>query len=382
MHDHRRLARARGSRAGARRVRRRAAARRRRGDPRQDQPQRVGQLPLARSPRAAGAARGGQTPQPLRARPQPLRLQLRLRRRGRRQPRCRRRRHRDRRLDRLPVVGERRRRHQAHGRPGQPHAASSRSRTARTPPARWRARSPTPRLLSARSPAPTRPIRRRPRRPTRRGSTTPPRWTRTASRAAHRHRRSFGCHARPDTWSLDASVAAMREQGAVHRRPASTLDAEKLDDLEFEVLLYEFKAGLAAICAQPRRRGCVSLARSSPSTSAARARGDALLRPGALAAAQAKGPSTSPAYREALEAHARIAHERSDDAFEAPPRRPRSPRPGRPGRPTSSMAITSRAAAPPCRRRGLPDRHGARRLASTACRWECRSSARPGARRG
>ena len=44
-----------GSIAAQRRVRRRAAARRRRGDPRQDEPQRVGELPLDRIDRAAGA---------------------------------------------------------------------------------------------------------------------------------------------------------------------------------------------------------------------------------------------------------------------------------------------------------------------------------------
>ena len=58
--------------------------------------------------------------EPLRARPQPLRLQLRLRRRGRGEPLRGRGRHRDRRLDRLPVVRQRHRRHQADGRAGQP----------------------------------------------------------------------------------------------------------------------------------------------------------------------------------------------------------------------------------------------------------------------
>ncbi len=58
--------------------------------------------------------------QPVRAGPQPVRLVLRLRRRRRGQPGHRRDRHRDRRLDRLPVRAERRGRHQADARPGQP----------------------------------------------------------------------------------------------------------------------------------------------------------------------------------------------------------------------------------------------------------------------
>ena len=49
------------------------------------------------------SGRGGQTRNPVRARPQSVRLELGLRRGHRGQPRARRRRHRDRRLDRLPV---------------------------------------------------------------------------------------------------------------------------------------------------------------------------------------------------------------------------------------------------------------------------------------
>ena len=75
--DRRRIAGAGGLDRGARCFPRRAAARGRRGDPGQDQPQRVGQLPLdpldqrLEQPRRADA-------QPLCAGPQPVRLQLRL----------------------------------------------------------------------------------------------------------------------------------------------------------------------------------------------------------------------------------------------------------------------------------------------------------------
>ena len=87
-----------------RRLRRRAPARGRRRHPRQDEPERVGQLPLDALVERLERARRAD-PQPLRARPQPLRLELGLGRGGRRQPRRGRRRHGDRRLHRLPLVG-------------------------------------------------------------------------------------------------------------------------------------------------------------------------------------------------------------------------------------------------------------------------------------
>ena len=96
------------------------------------------------------SGRGGQVKNPVRARSQSVRLELGDRRRDRGEPRGDRRRHRDRRVDRLPVGRQRPRRHQADGRPGQPVAASFRSRTRRTRPARWRAPSPTRRCCSAR----------------------------------------------------------------------------------------------------------------------------------------------------------------------------------------------------------------------------------------
>ena len=126
-----------GSIAAARRARRRAAARGRRGAPRQGEPERVGQHPLrparpAAGARAAGSAatrtcstatRAARAPAPAAA------VAANLGAVGRR--------HRDRRLDRLPAVGQRRRRDQADGRAGEPGRASSRSRTPRTRPARW-----------------------------------------------------------------------------------------------------------------------------------------------------------------------------------------------------------------------------------------------------
>ena len=84
-----------------------APARRRRGDPRQDQPQRVGQHPLdAIGERLERARRPD--PKPVRARPQRQRLELGHGGGDRREPGAARRRHRDRRLDRLAGVDLRR----------------------------------------------------------------------------------------------------------------------------------------------------------------------------------------------------------------------------------------------------------------------------------
>ena len=133
--DHGRLAGAGRIAGGARRLPRRASARRRRRHPRQDQPERVGELPLDAVDERLERSRRPDA-QPLRARSQLLRLELRLGRRRRREPLRRRDRHRDRRLDRLPRDHQRARRAQAHGRPGQPQRASSRSPPARTRPDR------------------------------------------------------------------------------------------------------------------------------------------------------------------------------------------------------------------------------------------------------
>ena len=117
----------------------------------------MGQLPLdpldqrLEQPRRPDA-------QSLRARSQPVRLELRLGRGRGRQPVRGRRGHRDRRLDHLPrrptaSSASSRRWAWSAGR------ASSRSRTARTPPGRWRAPSPTRRCCSPRSPGRTRATR-------------------------------------------------------------------------------------------------------------------------------------------------------------------------------------------------------------------------------
>ena len=246
--DHGRLARARGLDAAARRARRRAAARGRRGDPRQGQPLRVGELPLDALV-SGWSARGGQCRNPYALDRNPcgsssgsgVAVSANLvRARGR---------HRDRRLDRLPVHEQRRRRDQADGRPREPRRASSPSRTPRTPPARWRARWPTRPRCSRRSPASTR-ATRRPRRRRPRGrlhAFLDADGLRGARIGVARNLAGF----HPDTDRLfDEALAEMkrargRDRGP-GRRPARPRSSS---DPEFEVLLYEFKADLEAYLA-------------------------------------------------------------------------------------------------------------------------------------
>ena len=122
--------------AGRRTRRRPQAARGRGGHPRQDEPERVGQLPRLQLDQRLERPRGADE-EPLRPRPQSFWLQLRFRRGRRREPvRCRNR-NGDGWVDRQPVVGLRYRRAQADGRPRQPRRDHPDLRTRRTRPARW-----------------------------------------------------------------------------------------------------------------------------------------------------------------------------------------------------------------------------------------------------
>ena len=165
-HD-RRIARARRQHRRARFVRRRAAARGRRGDPRQDESQRVGELPLDAFVERMERARRTDA-QSVRARSNAVRLELRFGIGDGRE------------LLRASAIGT-----ETDGSVTSPAAAaglvgikptvglisrapaSFRSRTVRTPPARWRARCATRRFCSARSPAS---IRATPRRARARGT--------------------------------------------------------------------------------------------------------------------------------------------------------------------------------------------------------------------
>ena len=96
-----------------------AAARCGRGDHRQSEPERVGELP--RQPELERLERRrSPVPQSAHSRPQSVRVQLRFRSCGRGSAHCRRARDGNRRLDRVPGGTVRRRRHQADGRTDEP----------------------------------------------------------------------------------------------------------------------------------------------------------------------------------------------------------------------------------------------------------------------
>ena len=134
-----------GSKPTERCLRRAEAARGRRRDPGQDQSQRVGEHSLQPFQQRMERARRPDQ-QSLRARPQSLRIEFRFRRRRCGESVRGRGGHGNRRLDRLPVFGQRNCRHQADARLASAAPASFPLRTARTRPARWRAPCATPRF--------------------------------------------------------------------------------------------------------------------------------------------------------------------------------------------------------------------------------------------
>jgi amidase len=98
-----------------------------------------------------------------------------------------------------------------------------------------------------------------------------------------------------------SAVAAMKAQGATIVDPADVPTAAQLDDCEFEVLLYEFKAGLNAyLRGLPPSARVHSLADLIAFNERERAREMPYFGQDILIMAQAKGPLTSPAYRRAL----------------------------------------------------------------------------------
>ncbi len=374
-----------GVEARPRRLRRRAPARRRRRHPRQDQPQRVGQLPLdpllerlerprrpvAATPTPSTATPAARAP----ARPSPSSANLAAAAVG----------HGDRRLDRLPAVRLRPRRDQADRRARQPlghRAHLPHPGHGRAHGAHGRRRRDAPRRAGRRRPGrPGDAGRRRPRPPDYRV----PR-ARRAARRPHRRLRAdaSSASARSSTPILANAVEALTRARAPRsstrsrsRRSASTAESE------YEVLLYEFKADLDAYLAAPaRRRRPQRWRTSSPSTSSNADREMPFFGQEVLEQA-AKGPADGQAYLEALADCRELRGPRgSTPCSTSTGSTPSSPRPAAPpGRPTSSTATTSGRQLVAGGRRRLPEHHGARRASSTACRSGSRSSAGPGASR-
>jgi amidase len=100
---------------------------------------------------------------------------------------------------------------------------------------------------------------------------------------------------------IDAAIADMKKLGATVIDPADVPTAAQLEDCEFEVLLYEFKAGLNAyLSGLPPRVAVRSLESLIAFNERERAREMPYFGQEILEMAQKKGSLTSPAYRRAL----------------------------------------------------------------------------------
>jgi amidase len=100
---------------------------------------------------------------------------------------------------------------------------------------------------------------------------------------------------------IDAAIADLKKAGAVIVDPADIPTASRLDDCEFEVLLYEFKADLNAyLGARPPTSGVRSLAALIAFNEREKDREMPFFGQEILLMAEKKGPLTAPAYRRAL----------------------------------------------------------------------------------
>jgi amidase len=100
---------------------------------------------------------------------------------------------------------------------------------------------------------------------------------------------------------IDAAIAAMKAQGAIIVDPADIATAARLDDCEFEILLYEFKADLNKyLAARAPSAGVHSLKDLIAFNAREQEREMPFFGQEILVMAEKKGPLTSAAYRKAL----------------------------------------------------------------------------------
>jgi amidase len=120
----------------------------------------------------------------------------------------------------------------------------------------------------------------------------------------------------PDTDRLlDEAVAEMKRRGAEVVDPADVPNVRELGDPELEVLLYEFKAGLAAYFASLGPEAPVrTLADVIAFNERSREREMPFFGQELFLKAQEKGPLTTPAYIEALATCRRLSREEGLDA--------------------------------------------------------------------
>ena len=113
-------------------------------------------------------------------------------------------------------------------------------------------------------------------------------------------KRYFG-YSPPADRAIDMAIAAMKARGATIVDPADIPTASQLEDCEFEVLLYEFKAGLNAYLGSlPPAVRTRSLAELIAFNNREKAREMPFFGQEIFEMAEKKGPLTSPAYRKAL----------------------------------------------------------------------------------
>ena len=129
--------------------------------------------------------------------------------------------------------------------------------------------------------------------------------------------RFFGYHAATDAL-VEKAIELMKAQGATIIDPAPIPTAAKLDDPEFEVLLYEFKADLEAYLAglgegtHPRTLADLIKYNEEHRATELRYFGQELFH-----MAQAKGPLTDKKYKKALQDCRRLSREQGLDAVMA-----------------------------------------------------------------
>jgi amidase len=120
----------------------------------------------------------------------------------------------------------------------------------------------------------------------------------------------------PDTDRLfDEAIAEMKRHGAEVVDPADVPNIKELGDPEFEVLLFEFKAGLEAYFASLGPKAPVkTLAEAIAFNDRNRDREMPYFGQETFLKAVEKGPLTTPAYREALEKCGRLSRAEGLDA--------------------------------------------------------------------
>ncbi len=127
-------------------------------------------------------------------------------------------------------------------------------------------------------------------------------------------RKFFGFHDQVDKL-MEAAIAAMKQLGAIIIDPADIPTQGKFDDSEFEVLLYEFKADLNAYLQSLGPAAPVkSLQEIIAFNEKHRDQEMPFFGQDIFIKAEAKGPLTDSAYREALAQNQRLARKEGIDA--------------------------------------------------------------------